>query len=93
MKSGRRIAAAGVVGLLLALIGSVPVSASPPGTADERIRVLLLSGANNHDWRSTTPRLVAIFEQTGNEIELARTFDAYSRFLRSEPEFADDEGA
>ncbi|MHC5008908.1 MAG: hypothetical protein ACYTGF_16295, partial [Planctomycetota bacterium] len=27
--------------------------------------MLLLSGASNHDWRSTTPQLVEIYEQTG----------------------------
>jgi type 1 glutamine amidotransferase len=55
----------GVVALILAQIGPALVSASPRGTADEPIRVLLLSGASNHDWRSTTPRLVEIFEQSG----------------------------
>jgi type 1 glutamine amidotransferase len=29
------------------------------------IRVLLLSGQNNHDWKSTTPKLRAILEKTG----------------------------
>ena len=35
-------------------------------------------------------RSVAIFEQTGNDVELARTFKVYARFLTSEPEFAKD---
>jgi hypothetical protein len=36
---------------------------------------------------------VAIFQQTGNEVELARTFKAYARFLTSEPQFSSDEAA
>ena len=31
-----------------------------------RIRVLVLSGRNNHDWRATTPELRRILEATGN---------------------------
>ncbi|MBM4360225.1 MAG: tetratricopeptide repeat protein [Deltaproteobacteria bacterium] len=38
-------------------------------------------------------RSVAIFEQTGNEVELAWTYRAYARFLRAEPEFVDDPDA
>lgn len=38
-------------------------------------------------------RSVAIFEQTGNELELAWTYRVYARFLRTEPEFADDPDA
>ncbi len=38
-------------------------------------------------------RSVAIFEQTGNEVELAWTYRAYARFLRTEPEFVDDPDA
>lgn len=49
--------------------------------------------AHTKSAREYYARSVAIFEQTGNEIELGRTFDAYARFLRSEPEFAEDEGA
>lgn len=36
---------------------------SPP--AGKPIRVLVLSGQNDHDWRSTTPKLVAILEENG----------------------------
>jgi type 1 glutamine amidotransferase len=37
--------------------------AAPPGK--EPIRVLVLSGQNNHDWKSTTPKLVAILKESG----------------------------
>ncbi|MBK9264832.1 MAG: tetratricopeptide repeat protein [Polyangiaceae bacterium] len=38
-------------------------------------------------------RAVAIFEQSGNEVELARTFKTYARFLQRNPELAKDEQA
>lgn len=38
-------------------------------------------------------RAVTIFEQTGNEVELARTFKVYARFLRGESQFATDQSA
>lgn len=49
--------------------------------------------AHTKSAREYYARSVAIFEQTGNEVELARTYEAYTRFLRTEPEFADDEAA
>ncbi len=38
-------------------------------------------------------RAVAIFEQSGNDVELARTFKTYARFLQRNPELAKDEQA
>ncbi len=38
-------------------------------------------------------RAVAIFEQSGNEVELARTFKTYARFLQRNPELAKDSQA
>ncbi len=38
-------------------------------------------------------RSAAIFEQTGNEVELARTFTAFSIFLKNQPELASDAAA
>jgi len=32
---------------------------------EEKLRVLVLSGANNHDWRTTTPEIKAALEETG----------------------------
>ena len=43
----------------------VSVSAAPGHAAPPRIPTLLLSGSNNHDWRTTTPRLKALLEATG----------------------------
>ena len=37
----------------------------PAGAGPEPVRVLILSGENNHDWKSTTPKLKAILEESG----------------------------
>ena len=47
--------------------------------------------AHTKSAREYYARSVAIFEQTGNEVELARTYKVYARFLKAEPEWADDE--
>ena len=49
------------------LFVSFPSPGAGPGypAAKRPIRVLVLSGQNNHDWRSTTPKLVAILTQDG----------------------------
>ena len=49
--------------------------------------------AHTKSAREYYARSVAIFEQTGNEVELARTYKVYARFLRTEPEYADDPSA
>jgi len=33
--------------------------------ADAKLRVLILSGANNHDWKTTTPAIKAALEESG----------------------------
>jgi type 1 glutamine amidotransferase len=47
---------------LLLLAAALGLTAAPTART---IRVLILSGQNNHDWRQTTPRLKALLEQTG----------------------------
>jgi len=49
--------------------------------------------AHTKSAREYYARSVAIFEQTGNEVELARTYRVYARFLRTEPEYAEDDAA
>jgi tetratricopeptide (TPR) repeat protein len=49
--------------------------------------------AHTKSAREYYARSVAIFEQTGNEVELGRTYRAFARFLQTEPEFAEDEAA
>src|SRR5512140_3774257 len=43
--------------VVMAFAASRPVAA-----ADQPVRVLILSGQNNHDWKATTPRLKSILE-------------------------------
>jgi HEAT repeat protein/type 1 glutamine amidotransferase len=48
-----------------------PVPPPPPKRPAGPVRVLVLSGRNNHDWRSTTPELVKLFEDSPRfEVEL-----------------------
>jgi type 1 glutamine amidotransferase len=42
------------------------VALSGFGDAGGKSRVLILSGANNHDWKSTTPAIRAALEETGH---------------------------
>lgn len=46
--------------------------------------------AHTKSAREYFARSVAIFEQTGNDVELARTRKAYARFLQTDPEFQKD---
>lgn len=48
-----------ILGLLCAL------AVTTVGLADEPIRVLIVDGQNNHDWKKTTPGLKACLEGTG----------------------------
>jgi type 1 glutamine amidotransferase len=41
------------------------MAAMPALADDARMRVLILSGANNHDWRETTPVIKTTLEETG----------------------------
>lgn len=51
---------------LAAICGIVLICGlSPLLIAAEPVRVLILSGQNNHDWKTTTPRLKAILEAGG----------------------------
>lgn len=46
----------------LAVLGAAAASA---GAADDKIKVLIIDGQNNHNWQQTTPVLKKIFEDTG----------------------------
>jgi len=67
-KMDRRIWSSTRTGMLvpaiLALFISLPGGFSTLADADP-VRVLILSGQNNHDWKSTTPKLKAILEESG----------------------------
>ncbi len=50
-----------LVALLVVIGAALLASAQVP----QKIRVLILTGVNNHDWRATTPALREILERTG----------------------------
>ncbi len=47
--------------ILLALVSPLLVMSQ----GQPKIKVLILTGVNNHDWRATTPALREILERTG----------------------------
>jgi type 1 glutamine amidotransferase len=51
--------------LLLAGVVGLAGLAAPARAAEKRVRVILVDGQNNHDWRSTTPWLKRVLEQSG----------------------------
>jgi len=74
--------------LVLGLLASL--AAGRAAASGEPVRVLLLSGQNNHDWRATTPELLAILRESGGfvvdvaeepEILTARSLEPYDVIL------------
>jgi len=49
--------------LLLFLVAFCLFGCQNPDNSDQRIRLLILSGRNNHDWEQTTPVLTKIFDE------------------------------
>jgi type 1 glutamine amidotransferase len=60
--------------LLAGRSSPLPVAGNPGAAAGADIRVLVLSGQSNHDWKSTTPKLVAILQSGGRfEVDICNT--------------------
>jgi type 1 glutamine amidotransferase len=60
----RLVCAAAMV--IVVASGSLPLrAAEPPGDADSPIRVLILTGRNNHNWKETTPALRSVLVDSG----------------------------
>lgn len=67
---------------LLLLIAAVAVSAAP-------LKVLIVDGQNNHDWKATTPVLKKILEQDGRfQVDVATTPGAGGDMSGFHPDFA-----
>ena len=49
----------------LSALAVLCAAAMSAGAADEKIKVLIIDGQNNHNWKETTPVLKKIFEDTG----------------------------
>ena len=54
-----------ILSLLAPLAGADRAGANEGGDATDGIRVLIISGQNNHNWRETTPRIEEILEDSG----------------------------
>lgn len=60
--------------LLCSFVLTLPLLAQDPGA--EPIRLLIVSGANNHDWKWTTPELKRVFEECGRfRVDVTETPD------------------
>ncbi len=58
--------------------------------AADKIRVLIIDGQNNHDWKSTTPVLKQILEQTGKfTVDVATTPPSKGDMSSFKPKFGD----
>jgi hypothetical protein len=57
--------AAALAGLTLMAVFAGPASGEGPKDPGKKIRVLIIDGQNNHDWRATTPLLKRLLEDTG----------------------------
>ena len=51
-----------ISGLILVAFAFVLVS---PAKAAEKLKVLIVDGQNNHNWKSTTPLMKSFLEKTG----------------------------
>jgi uncharacterized protein len=57
-----------LTGILATLTLGFAMAAAPaaePAAGGGKLRVLILSGANNHDWKTTTPALKKIYQDSG----------------------------
>jgi type 1 glutamine amidotransferase len=76
--------------LVLASLSSHSVHAQAPAESAEKLRVLIIDGQNNHEWKVTTPILKSILESSGRfEVEVATSPPAGADMRGFEPKFAD----
>lgn len=63
----------------LALLAFILVACQHPGSTDQRIRVLILSGRHNHEWDQTTPVLMKIFSEDKRfSVDLTNSPDTFN---------------
>jgi uncharacterized protein len=73
-----------IVSLIFLLCPTMPVAAS------EKLRLLIVDGQNNHDWKATTPLLQEIYEQSGRfDVTIATTPPERHDMSGFRPRFAD----
>ena len=54
-----------VLGVLAYALGSLPTTQADDKKAGDKIKVILIDGQNNHNWRATTPLLKKVLEDCG----------------------------
>lgn len=70
--------------LLVACLLSVALTSS----AAERLKILVIDGQNNHDWRSSTPHLKKVLEDSGRfSVKVATTPDKGGDMKSFQPKF------
>jgi len=64
----------GRAALAFLAVGLLSIGLTRPARAEERLRVLIIDGQNNHDWRKMTPPMKADLEQSGRfTVDVATT--------------------
>jgi uncharacterized protein len=72
-----------VIGLISLVVSLIPATGAEP------IRALIIDGQNNHDWKSTTPVLRKILEDTGMfQVEVLTSPPKGGDFSAFQPDFA-----
>jgi hypothetical protein len=52
---------------------------NPGDASHKKLKLLILSGRNNHEWQSTTPQLVKMYEESGRfDVEVTEAPDTLS---------------
>ncbi len=76
--------------VLLTSLSSDSLRAQATAESAEKLRVLIIDGQNNHDWKATTPLLKNILESSGRfTVEVATSPPAGADMSGFEPKFAD----
>jgi type 1 glutamine amidotransferase len=54
-----------ILAVIITMIPSGKTWAAPPATPTDTVNVVILTGASNHDWKTTTPLLKQLLEKSG----------------------------
>src|SRR5262245_12193247 len=75
----------------LSIAALLAVALAAPAFADEKIKVLIVDGQNNHDWRATTPLMKKWLEASGRfTVEVATAPTAPRRPQPPKPDAGDE---
>ena len=83
----RRVIVLALLSVFVLPVLAAGKDATPDATA-EKLRALVVDGQNNHNWRKTTPLLVAALRESGRfEVEVATTPQDKGQWDAFKPEF------